>query len=624
MVSRSLLLTFASVITIVHPSYAATTTKSIATSAEAVNSFPTLAVGKDSKALYYVNISIGIPSQEENVRVDIAQPYIWLPAKNSTCETSSCVVTSSFNNQTSNSSVLLQDGQIFSLDFIDSISLNGTFYKDDLTCSNLVQPLKLNESLKSPDGLYTTNTTDDSITLVALSFINAIDYQGLTIGSLGLASSTTSDLSGASLDFVDDSFSFLTYLSNSEVIDTPSYSLWLGGDTLPYTNMTSINSTTIDYCGNLVLGAVDQRYYEGRLVQFDMLPALLNNVTEAVTYGLPIIPMGPIYIENSSGTQLNLTTTNFLEPVLLDSRYTNARLPLNTVIQIATQLNAAYVEEFGSWIVECSLAEMNVNLNFNFQGLTIPVSLNDFLSRVINSTTGEPIKFSESSEDACALAVYPNTDIGFNILGGPFLKNIYLAIDNEGRSVAIAKAVKEDDTSAINSISSNSSDNETHISTSVKKTTSHSGNSTVTTSTKSETFGSIQSGTIPFATSYNITATSRLTLIRDVHDELSTYPIEFTAILTSNGLVSSMRSYFTTDRITSSTVKTSQSQFVSIPVRSGLNGTATTYTASAIANKIAVLNKNMNSNTNSNIFKNPLNLTFLTCFITLIVISWAF
>lgn len=521
--------------------------------------FPTIILGKDQTSLYYANISFGTPEQQESLRIDIAQPYIWLLSGN---ESSGCNV--SYNGCTSvnryfidNSTTAINrnDGLVYQLDFMDSIFINGSAVMDTMNFTMLDMP---NESslplVKSINSSSTAHLTENYLSLSNVSFINALYASSLTKGALGLGGKITDGTMEIDSSKFDNSFFFLNMLTELGIINSPSYSLWLGGDTISY-NLTKLPSGVMDDCGKLILGAVDPTLFTGPLRKFKMIP-FIDRDTLAVSTGYPILPMGTIYISSNTGKTLNMTAEDFSAPVLLDSRYSFSYLPTDAIVQIALQIGAIYVESLGKWVVACSIADLGVHLNFTFDNIEISIPLEDFLATSYDTQSNTTLHFSDG-EDACYLTMVSKTGTGFNILGGAFLKNIYMAVDLDDESIAIAQARRVQMNTSANSAST-------------------------TLIPPLNTTGAVQaifSGNIPYAVSRNLS--SSMTLYPQQAPSVTTnIPEQFTATLFSDGLISTGRSFYDTSRSTSST-KSTTTQFESFSISNSSTTGANTKSNSA-------------------------------------------
>lgn len=506
--------------------------------------FPTILLGKDQTSLYYANISFGTPEQQESLRIDIAQPYIWLLSGNesSGCNASynGCTSVNRYFMDNSTTSINRNDGLVYQLDFMDGIFINGSAVMDTMNFTMLDMPNQSSLPLvKSINSSSTAQLTENYLSLSNVSFINALYSYSLTKGGLGLGGKITDGTMEIDSSKFDNSFFFLNMLTELGVINSPSYSLWLGGDTISY-NFTKLPSGVMDNCGKLILGAVDPSLFTGPLRKFKMIP-FIDRDTLAVSTGYPILPMGTIYITSNTGKSLNLTAEDYSAPVLLDSRYSFSYLPTDAIVQIALQIGAIYVESLGKWVVPCSIADLGVHLNFTFDNIEISIPLEDFLATSYDAQSNTTLHFSDG-EDACYLTMVSKTGTGFNILGGAFLKNIYMAVDLDDESIAIAQARR------------------------VRINTSANSASTTLIPPLNTTGGvkAIFSGNIPYAVSRNLS--SSMTLYPQQAPSVTTnIPEQFTATLFSDGLISTGRSFYDTSRSTSST-KSTTTEFESFSI----------------------------------------------------------
>lgn len=495
--------------------------------------FPTVIIGKDTSSLYYVNVSFGSPPQIQGLRIDIAQPYVWLLSDDplTDCDSSlqDCSLFTRYDANTSSTSLELNGGYLYHFEFMDTVTVNATSVMDTMNFTNLntdnVAVDEVGAANYFPKYQFDTNF----LSIFNFSFFDGISQ--LSKGSLGLSakiSNTSADIDSSNFD---SGFFFLDVLKNIGIIGCASYSLWLGGDDVPYSVAKLPTGTSAD-CGNLILGAVDTSLYHGQLTAFDMIPSY-NLESDTSTESYPILPMGPIYIISKEGTSLNLTTEEFIQPVLLDSRYTYQYLPLDTIVQVALQIGAIYVESLGRWLVPCSIADLGVHLEFTFGDITIQAPLSDFLGTTYDSASNTTMHFSDG-ETACFLTMLSRSRIGFNILGGAFLKSIYMAVDLEDRSFAIAQARR---LASSEDLSSSYLTPLTNL---------------------SSTVVAITSGHIPFAST--ALQQSNMTFSPEsVASLITIIPDQLTATVYSDGLVSTGRSFYETTRSKTSVASTEAS-----------------------------------------------------------------
>lgn len=498
-------------------------------------SFPRLIVGKDA-TLFYANVSIGTPPQLQHLHIDTVQPYIWLTSGvNSTkCNRigSNCHNSSEFYAKASNSSRVLYNNNLQNVSIVDGEKIVGHAYSDVLRFPNMSygndQQISINKTVNSTLNA-TLQTTNLSVS--NQSFYVADQYASNQVGALGLGAGRISDGNGVTSVF--DAFSILNVLYSAGVIASPSYSLWLGNGS-HFSDDNKFPSTELnDYYGEVLFGAVDSSFIDGKFIAYDMIP-YADIDDKFTTSGYPIVPLGPIYIISNTGKTLNMTTKEYCEPVLLDAQYSLSRLPASFIVQVAIQLEAMYVGSLDRWVVPCSLVEHDVNFNFYIGDLPITIPLEDFLIPVGNVSTNKFLHFSEN-EDACYLAMYPNTDIGYNILGFAFLKNIHLAVDFNASVVAVGQANRKlpESMQSLESVGP----------------ASYQGKRVLPTSSSS--VKAITNGIIPFATTDNSTKYSTLTMRPSkIGSAIPIFPNDLWGIVNSDGLITVGKSFYKNMKVT--------------------------------------------------------------------------
>lgn len=524
---------------------------------------PTIPLNRNNDSLYYANVSIGTPGQEQPLIVDIVQPYNWVVSNSSkTRNNHSNSLSDSYQSSRSKTSEHRDGSRIYHLNFVDSESINATAVMDTITFEPLVFENQTNHPINHSRN-ENSGAFYDSHTL-KLSNSSFFDVNGTSssTGVLGLGGRITDEGTDIDSSQYDKSFFILENLKENGFINSSSYSLWLGGDTRPYYNIGRPNIPDEIHCGKIILGGVDPFYYSGSLKKFNKL-TFLDYKTDALSRGYPVLPMRTINVVSSIGRSINVTTENFLAPVLLDSRYSFSHLPSEAIIQIAVQIGAIYVKELDRFIVPCEIADMGVSIQFEFGNLSIDVPLTDFLMSTFSTGLNSTMRFSGGAE-ACFVTMVSSEETGFNILGTPFLRNVYLVVDHEDHSIAIAQARRE------------------HITT-ITPDAGNSASATVTTSCYlSPSLSStsrpkpITSGSIPYAMSSNeslsLTLSPSHVSSRETH-----VPDQFTAIVFSDGLVSTGRSLYNTYRSTSSS-KTVPTDFASFSVTSAQHSRSTGHT----------------------------------------------
>lgn len=560
-----------------------------------IKQFPSMLVGINEYSYYYVNVSVGTPRQIQQLVINTASPYSWVMSgsNNSQCYNQSLCSSSTFyfnERSTSATNSLWSDSpeqqKLYNLGFIDGIAINGTAVNDVITFPN-VSIISSNaassvKSFKKTTHNVTTGNvtyTNDKICVSNLSFINVNESSNLQSGVLGLGGYILFPDAPIDKSNFDISFYFINDMVTAGIIDSPSYSLWLNSGRAIEDNAQSYsgdqdgsqanddgsatlatsNSLT-DGFGRLTFGAVDPSLYTGQMYQFNMIP-FMDPKTGVASTGYPIVPMGPIYMVSKGGARQNMTSEQHFEPVLIDSSFIGNYLPASTIIQIAIQIGATYVESLDRWLVPCYLQSYDAKIEFTFYKLRIQVPLSDLLT---NST----MHYSDK-QPACFLRLYANSYIGFNILGQSFLRSAYMAVDLDGRTVGLAQAFS-------NKLKFAPAPGQQQT------TTTNSG-----TVSSTPTLAAIKSGYIPYAYHKLYNTTSLALYPSSVSTFMSNIPGQYTATVFSNGIITGrMRSLYDTSRSTTTKSSTFFTSSLSLVLPSG--NISTTMSAGAMKLQRAV------------------------------------
>lgn len=415
-----------------------------------------------------------------DLRLDIIQPDLWVLNKNSFMNCSYIQSWLSSEHSVYSDSTLLPSSVTTASEYTISMCAAGGGY---ILPTNAPQPVN-NPSLSnnlariipyvngiSASGQWQTNnikyniSNGSTITLNNFTFVNA-NLSSVAFGGLGLAGSSLNN-------------GFLYQLYNQNSIKSPGYSIFF-------------NNNTAD----LIPGVIDQKFYDGDFYVYPSLPfqnlRFLDNPTanQAINeLNIPSIQLDNIQITNEV-TKQSVDLTSGPLPVVLDTRSTFNYVPLDILVNLAIQTNAFYSNDASRWIVECDVIEnSNSTLNFNIGQLNIKIPLNLFI--VPANYLGKNLKFN-GGEKACYLNFLPTAFNGVDCLGLKVLNHLYLAVDNEGKNIALGLASREND-------QENNDVNDDYQSL-------PSQNSSNTT-----TIGDIESGTIPFATKASYSTTLTLT-----------------------------------------------------------------------------------------------------------------
>ncbi|GMG19227.1 unnamed protein product [Ambrosiozyma monospora] len=281
-------------------------------------------------------------------------------------------------------------------------------------------------------------------------------------------------------------------------------------------NSYSLRLTRNEGDSQLVLGGINKNHYIGNLTVFDFIPVYdptykfvpesLNGISNTFPvlpisrFGVTSNPSGDSVLFNAEYSDTTTHTGTYPRAAVLDSRTFFNYIPYSTLIEIAIELNAYYVDSFGAWLVDCTIKESGT-IDMYFGDLEINIPIGDLLMPATDEN-GTQLTF-ENGNEACILRVLPDYSYGYSLLGTPFLKSVFLAVDHEGRQLAIANLNDTDIESP--------SDNE-------------------------DQQYEITSGYIPFAITNNLTSYAALTLtVPSSTSDVANYTGPNTADLLSNG-----------------------------------------------------------------------------------------
>lgn len=452
-----------------------------------INLFP-----RDGNIFDYI-VEIGENNEPLGLRLDIAQGDIWVPASS---EFPECDVSPSFYTRTT-----IQQYTSFSVpsDPIETVITVYTTYPESTATSvisatsyvvNMVEPVYLQycaslgvfDLLSSSSGYFIDLatkliTTVQNATEYFKLYINLILVTGVWVAddiTVSFRNSTLiEDIRFSNVPFVYANFSEVSvgalalgtsqdtdygyqfnFISNfvaNQIIKSNSYSLALN----------AYNYTSPE----LILGGVNPSYIytpEGGVNRFDAaddrtgLMTLLDFVPIYDDTGT-IISSNDGYSDSilaiamfdwgvtsaASGQSLTFApyyndktgTGNYPRGAVLDSRSRYNYIPYSTLVELAVELNAIYNVDSDRWVVDCSVATTGtIDLNLGNYTVNMPIS-----AMLYTATFNDTNLVFTSGDSACYLAFLPDYKIGYSLLGTPFLKSIYLAVDNENKQLAISQ-----------------------------------------------------------------------------------------------------------------------------------------------------------------------------------------
>lgn len=334
----------------------------------------------------------------------------------------------------------------------------GKIFKDD---AHIINEDQLKRDISSVDSLEVRQDLSELATVdvdvpvpYTIPYINALDASGdwaTNTFSVNLTNSTTISLQNFNFVNVNSTTvsyggfglagnskgnGFLDGLVQKGLIKSPSYSL----------NFYNFSAT-------LFPGVVDSSNIEGGFYSFPIIPpqgsrfvddTYANN--ELLDIVIPSVQLDSIQIVNDR-TSDSVKLNNEPLGMVLDTRSTYTYLPLDVLVNLAIQTNAYFSTEAQRWIVKCeAIKNANSSIWYSIGDLKAKIPLATFIEPAVY--LGNPLTYQDGSR-ACYLAFLPNTLNGINSLGTRVLTYFHIAVDNEGRNIAMSIAKESDKREAL-------------------------------------------------------------------------------------------------------------------------------------------------------------------------------
>lgn len=487
---------------------------------------------------YNANFKFG-KDQEIELRLDLIQPEMWVMNNENFLDCNS--VDQWINSELSDMSYTATTGEL------PSKITNAPEYTSDCGYHGLYR------SSKSNMPAATNAISASNLEYYRIPYMNALSAQGefvtddiefnLTNGAYFVLSNVTfldaydsnAMVGGIGLAGTPKGSGFLYALTNLDIISSPGYSLWFNN-----------GSDSDNSFAQLIPGAVDTKYFVGDLYQYDMVShrgykfnaSLQSSNQDLIELTLPVIEVDDLLVVNlNSGESLSIRSTGSALPVLIDSRSSYFYLPLDIIVNLAIQTNAYYSSQLGRWLVKCQpLIDARATLEFVIGNLSINIPITELITDAVYQ--GTTLNF-ETGDKACLLQVLPNSVSGYNSLGLPFLKYVYLVVDNEGGTIGLANLnkflqVDNEDLEQYNSVLYNHT---------LSSSTRRRSNSSSTTT--NDSIGYITLGSIPFATTYtgstgdwnDVTLSYSAASLGDGESVVLHIPARFSGAIVSGGSV---------------------------------------------------------------------------------------
>ncbi|CAI8510318.1 unnamed protein product [Pichia kudriavzevii] len=208
---------------------------------------------------------------------------------------------------------------------------------------------------------------------------------------------------------------FPLQLYENGIISYPAYSVYLNG------NKGS----------NVLFGGIDHHKYKGQLVKMPLIKGIqpeiktlsveLNSLSITVGDSLSISPNSSTFLFQGS------------IPAIIDTGTTIATLPLSLYKQLALALGLQYDAVYDGYIGSCSSLEEK-NIHFSFSGVLLSAPALNFVANL--------------TENTCIYVASPSI-VPQLVLGQAFLENVYLVVDLQAKSLAMAQSNLHSDISDI-------------------------------------------------------------------------------------------------------------------------------------------------------------------------------
>lgn len=367
----------------------------------------TEALGNEQN-LYYANVTVGTPGQLLQLQLDTGSSDVWMTETEADycLEQEGNCIGGTFDPLQSSSYNVVDAGG-FAIQYVDNSASQGDYFTDTLSIGGISLE-------KQQMGLAIETTIGTGIIGV-----------GFTENEAVCRSTTSCDTYPTIID----------QMVKQKKINSKAYSLWL--------NDLSENT------GSILFGGVDTKKYMGDLVTLPILP----NANSGSTSTFSVAWTGFV-ITTPDGPKTNFVSSDFVEPVVLDSGTTDMILPDDLAEQLYVQFGAQPFSSKAGYVAPCFLRTSNATLDFTFGGKggpTIRVEINEFLLD-LPTTTGRPIQ-DDNGHDICLLG-FEGAQGRPILFGDSFLRSAYVVYDLDNKEISIAQTIMGVDDSDVEEIKS--------------------------------------------------------------------------------------------------------------------------------------------------------------------------
>ncbi|WPH04050.1 Hypothetical protein R9X50_00693400 [Acrodontium crateriforme] len=330
----------------------------------------------NEETLYFMNVTIGTPSQSLRLHIDTGSSDLWVNvASSQLCEKQANPCSASGTYAPNSSSTYEYINSEFNISYVDGSGAYGDYVSDVVSFGGISidhQEFGIGYSSSSMEGLigigYPINEA-----LVA--------YSG-----------------GRTYANVPQSL-----VENGD-INSNAYSLWLN----------DLDAST----GSILFGGVNTGKYTGAL---KTVPIIKD---EGAVYAEFIIALTGVGANGQSGS----IATNFAVEALLDSGSSLMYLPDDIATAIFQSVGAQYDSSEGVAIVDCSLADSDDTIDFTFSDPTIQVAMRELV--IVAGYNG--------NTPVCILGISP-AGSSTPVLGDTFLRSAYVVYDIANNEISLAQ-----------------------------------------------------------------------------------------------------------------------------------------------------------------------------------------
>ncbi|GAW24347.1 hypothetical protein ANO14919_139310 [Xylariales sp. No.14919] len=335
----------------------------------------------NEETLYFVNATIGTPSQSLRLHLDTGSSDLWVNTPDSTyCAQRSDPCEFAGSYVANDSSTYEYVGDWFNISYVDGSGASGDYVSDTITIGGSTL-----DRLQFGIG-YTSSSSQ---------------------GILGIGyPSNEVQVGRAGKDAYDN---LPAALVTAGQISRNAYSLWLN----------DLDASR----GSILFGGVDAAQYSGSL---HTLPIQANRGSYSeFLITLTALKLGGQTIADDQALA-----------VLLDSGSSLTYLPDDMVEDIYEQVNAQYDSSAGAAYVACSLESNSSALEFTFSSPTISVQMKELVLDLTTASGRRPT--FTNGEEACLFGIAP-AGSGTNVLGDTFLRSAYVVYDIDNNQISLGQ-----------------------------------------------------------------------------------------------------------------------------------------------------------------------------------------